>query len=49
MDLVITLRKEVPDEQTAEQILTIVKSRLEDYPDVVVAAHTSKRLTDNPE
>jgi len=48
MDLIITLRKEVADEEQAEIIYDLVKTRLADYPDVIITGHTSKRLTENP-
>ena len=48
MDLIITLRKEVETEEIAETIYNLVKTRMEDYPDVTITAHTSKRLTENP-
>ena len=48
MDLIITLRKEVETEEIAENIYNLVKTRMEDYPDVQINAHTSKRLTENP-
>ena len=49
MQLVITLRKEVDTEQTAQTLLDLVRERLEDHPDVEINAHTSKRLTEIPE
>ena len=49
MDLIITLRKEVPDEATAQQIFELVQNRLADYPDVTIQAHTTMRLPVSPD
>ena len=36
MSLVITLRKDVPDEPTAKALLDVVKTRMADNPTVIV-------------
>jgi len=43
MDLVITLRKEVPNEATAKALVAVVKQKLSDNPSVVVTSHTTTR------
>jgi len=44
MELVVTLRKEIETEEQAETLFNLVKTRLEDYPDIKINGHTSKRL-----
>jgi len=44
MYLVITLRREVPDRETGKQIFDLVKSRLEDRPDVMVTGHVTNHF-----
>ena len=41
MYVVITLRKEVPDRETGRAIYDLVKSRLEDRPDVEINGHVT--------
>lgn len=41
MFLIVTLRKEVPDKFAAKDIVTIVKTKLADHPDVTITAHTT--------
>lgn len=41
MNLVITLRKEVPDRETGRAIFDLVKERLIDRPDVTVTGHVT--------
>ncbi len=44
MYLIITLRKEVPDRDTARQIYDLVKTRMADRPDVEVQGHASNHF-----
>lgn len=41
---IITLRKEVPDNATAEQIVEAVKARLADRPDIKITAHINNHI-----
>lgn len=50
MQLVITLRKEIPDRDTGLQIYELVKQRLADRPDVIVIGHVTNHFDlDQPE
>jgi len=42
MELVITLRKQVNDQDEADLLFENVKQRLEDRPDITVRGHTTK-------
>lgn len=42
--VIITARKEVPDRDTARQIYDLVKTRLEDRPDVELSGHFSNHF-----
>jgi hypothetical protein len=42
--IIITVRKEVPDRDTARQIYDLVKQRLADRPDVKVTGHFSNHF-----
>jgi len=44
MFVIITLRKEVPDRETARQIYDLVKSRLSDRPDVEITGMASNHF-----
>lgn len=44
MFVIITLRKEVPDRDTARAIYDLVKTRMEDRPDVIVTGHASNHF-----
>lgn len=44
MNLVITLRKEVPDRETGLQIYELVKQRMADRPDVTVTGHVTNHF-----
>lgn len=46
MQLTIVLRKEVPDEATAQQLYDIVKEKLADQPDVKITASTNNQIID---
>ncbi len=50
MQLVITLRKEVPDREAGEAIYELVKQKLEDRPDIEVTGHvTNHFIEEEPE
>jgi len=49
MDVVITLRREVPDRETGRLIYDIVKNRLADRPDVKITGHVSNHFDLNEE
>jgi len=50
MQLVITLRKEVPDRETGKTIYELVKTKLEDRPDIKVSGHiTNHFVKEEPE
>lgn len=50
MYLVITLRKPVPDRETAREISIVVKERLADRPDIQINAHATNHFDlDQPE
>jgi len=44
MYLIITLRKEVPDREAARAIYDVVKTRLEDRPDIQIQGHCSNHF-----
>ena len=44
MFLIVTLRKEVPDRETARAIYDLVKERLADRPDVAVTGQCSNHF-----
>lgn len=44
MNLVITLRKEVPDRDAGKAIYDLVKQRLDDRPDVIVTGHVTNHF-----
>ena len=44
MILTVTLRREVPDRETARQIYDIVKVKMADHPDVKVTGHASNHF-----
>lgn len=48
MYLIITLRKEVPDRETGQQIYQLVKQRMEDRPDVQVQGHVTNHFDLEP-
>lgn len=41
MYLVITLRRDVPDTETARSIYEMVKNLLVDHPEVIITCHTT--------
>ena len=47
MKLVITLRKDVPDRETGEEIFELVKEKLEDRPDIEVAGHVTNHFIED--
>jgi len=51
MHIIITLRKKVPDRDTARVIYDLVKDRMADRPDVEVNGHCSNHfdMEENPE
>lgn len=50
MKLIITLRKDVPDRDTAHNIYELVKQRMADRPDVTVTGHVTNHFNlDEPE
>lgn len=44
MFLVITLRKEVEDREAGKAIYDLVKQKLEDRPDIIVAGHVTNHF-----
>ena len=44
MQLVITLRKDVPDRETGKAIFELVKQRMEDRPEVVITGHVTNHF-----
>lgn len=44
MQIVITLRKEVPDRETGRAIFDLVKARMADRPDVTVNGHVTNHF-----
>jgi len=44
MNLVVTLRKEVPDRETGQAIFELVKQRMADRPDVTVTGHVTNHF-----
>jgi len=49
MYLTITLRKEVPDRDTGRVIFDLVKTRLEDRPDIKITGSVSNHFDLEPE
>lgn len=47
MTLVIVLRKEVPDRAAGEAIFELVKTRMEDRPDVKIIGHVTNHFEPN--
>jgi len=45
---IITLRKEVPDRDSARAIYDIVKTRMADRPDIIVTGHFSNHFDLDP-
>jgi hypothetical protein len=48
MILVITLRRDVPDKDTAKTMVEIVQTKLADHPEVTITSHTTDHF-DLPE
>lgn len=46
MQLVITLRRNVADRDEGKEIFELVKTRLEDRPDVTVTGHITNHFVD---
>jgi len=44
MELTITLRREVADEDQGEIIFELVKSKLADHPEITIAGNVQNRL-----
>jgi len=44
MNVVITLRKEVPDRETGRAIYDLVKTKLADRPDIIVSGHITNHF-----
>lgn len=44
MFLIVTLRKEVPDKDTAKQIYDLIKQRMSDRPNVQVSGHVTNHF-----
>lgn len=44
MQIVITLRKEVPDQAAARVIYDLVKEKMADRPDVILSGHCSNHF-----
>lgn len=44
MYIVITLRREVPDRDTARQIYDLVKQKMADRPDVKISGHATNHF-----
>lgn len=44
MQVVITMRKTIPDKETGQMIYDMVKDRMADRPDVVITGHISDHL-----
>ena len=44
MYVVITLKKEVPDRDTAREVYDLVKVKMEDRPDVQITGHCSNHF-----
>ncbi len=49
MNLVITLRKDVPDREAGEAIYELVKQKLEDRPDIKVTGHVTNHFPESEE
>jgi len=46
MYVIVILRKEVPDRESGRAIYDLVKTRLEDYPDVAISGQISNHFED---
>lgn len=46
MILTITLRRDVPDQETGEFILNLVRERLQDHPEVDIKGHVTNHFND---
>lgn len=44
MNLIITLRKDVPDRETGKAIYQLVKKKLEDHPEIIITAHVTNHF-----
>lgn len=44
MFIVITLRKEIPDRETARLIYDVIKAKMADRPDIVLTGHCSNHF-----
>jgi len=49
MQVVVTLRKEVPDRDAGEAIFELVKLKLVDRPDIIVTGHITNHFIEEPE
>ena len=49
MNVVVTLRKEVPDRDTGEAIFELVKLKLADRPDITITGHVTNHFVEEPE
>ncbi len=47
MQLVITLRKDVADQEEGEQVFETVKQKLEDRPDIKVTGHVTNHFPES--
>lgn len=47
MELVITLRKEVPDRDTGEAVFELVKQKLSKQPDIKISGHITNHFIDS--
>lgn len=43
-DLIVTLRKEIPDVDAGHALLALIKARLAQYPDVIITAHITQHI-----
>lgn len=48
MQLVVTLRKDVPDQETGEAIFDLVRQRLADRPDIQITGHVTNHFPEPP-
>lgn len=48
MHLVITLRKEVPDRDTGQELFELVRQRFEDRQDIVITGHVTNHFQLDP-
>lgn len=49
MQLVVTIRKEVPDRETGEAIYELVKEKLENRPDLKITGHVTNHFIEPEE